>query len=131
MRCASALFDGDEDNFIRHVLRSRDWSVVSDAFAAVPQSSWDYADESTLARAVLAAGLLVLQRGDVSLDEPNELFEWALDREDPGQELVREGCRALRRTLELAAATDEWKPNTSRDALTAQAKSVLTSLEGI
>ena len=129
MRDAVTLFDGDEGDFVRSVLKSDDWSVISDAFAAVPEEQWEYIEPTTVARALLATEILVAHRGDSSGDLSCELFQWAVERNDPDRELFRRASRALRRTLQITGTADDRKDNATRDELRRRAKSLLTTLD--
>jgi hypothetical protein len=129
VRNAVTLFDGDEDDFIRSVLDSDDWSVVAEAFDAVPQARWEYVELTSLARAVLAAELLSAHAGDASSDVPDNLIEWALERNDPPGGLIDQAVRTLHRTLEITGTTEDWKNDTARDELRGRAKSLLTLLD--
>lgn len=101
--------DDDGADFEAEILASRDIDIVIDALKAVPDEDYEYVENATAMRALVAAEMIADQMGHESGDIPDDLHSWIHEFGDADNQHVHLAHSAVDRILRKSETRDLWQ----------------------
>jgi hypothetical protein len=103
-------FENDDAlDWVGELEEVEDVSILSEAFAMIPDDTEEYVEETESTAALAAAEVVAALRGKPAAALPEEVVRWVGDRRRVKSGLVDEARRAVKRVLANSELRELWE----------------------